>query len=411
MRRGAWPLAAVMSADGLSRLGSSLTAVAIPWFVLVTTGSVARTGATVFAEGLGVVLALFFGGALVDRLAYRRASIAADLAAGLAIALIPALYHTIGLPFGLLLALVFLGALLNTPAQVARYSALPELAAGANLRFARANALFEGFLSAASLVGPALAGVLIALFGASNVLWLDAGSFGVSALLLLAVPPGPLTPSAAAGGYWRDLAAGVRALRGDAILFPLVLYFAAINLAIGPVETLIVPVYAREVFDSPLALGLMSAAGALGALGGNVLYGWVGERFSRRRVFALGFLAVPLVYAALALRPGLAPTLAVLAGLGLALSVTNLLEYTIYFERMPETMRARLLGLTGAIGWGTVPLGRLAAGALLGWLGLAPALALLAVVFLPVPLAVYRLPRLEPPSPPAPLPRMGEGNI
>ena len=36
---------------------------------------------------------------------------------------------------------------------------------------------------------------------------------------------------------------------------------------------------------------------------------------------------------------------------------------------------------------------------------------LLAVVFLPVPLAVYRLPRLEPPSPPAPLPRMGEGNI
>ena len=120
---------------------------------------------------------------------------------------------------------------------------------------------------------------------------------------------------------------------------------------------------------------------------------------------------MPLVYAALALRPGLAPTLAVLAGLGLALSVTNLLEYTIYFERMPETMRARLLGLTGAIGWGTVPLGRLAAGALLGSLGLAPALALLAVVFLPVPLAVYRLPRLEPPSPPAPLPRMGEGNI
>ncbi|HET7034157.1 MAG TPA: MFS transporter [Thermomicrobiaceae bacterium] len=395
MRRGAWPLLAVMSADGLSRLGSSLTAVAIPWFVLVTTGSAARTGVTAFAEGLGVVLALFFGGAIVDRLAYRRASVVADLTAGLAIAVIPALYHTLGLPFGLLLALVFLGALLNTPAQLARYSALPELAARANLRFARANALFEGFLSAAALVGPALAGVLIALLGAGNVLWLDAGSFGVSALLLLAVPRAVLTPAAPGAGYWRELAAGIRALRGDAVLYPLVLYFAAINLAIGPIETLIVPVYAREIFNSPVALGLMSAAGALGALGGNVLYGWVGERLSRRRVFALGFLTVPLVYAALALRPGLTLTLAILGALGLALSVTNLLEYAIYFERMPESMRARLLGLTGALGWGPVPLGRLGAGALLGWLGLVPALALLAAVFLPVPLAVYRLPELE----------------
>lgn len=139
----------------------------------------------------------------------------------------------------------------------------------------------------------------------------------------------------------------------------------------------------------------MAAAGGVGALGGNALYGWIGHRLSRRSVFATGFSAAPLTLGALALLPGLPATLLVLALLGLALSLTNLLEYSIYFERIPDELRARVLGITGAIGWATAPLGRLLAGALLAWLGLAHSLAALALSFLPLPLLIVALPALR----------------
>ena len=86
------PLFATIAADTISRTGNLLTAVAIPWFVLVTTGSPARTGIAVFAGALPVVISLFFGGTIVDRFSYRRVSIVSDLASGLSVAMIPLLH-------------------------------------------------------------------------------------------------------------------------------------------------------------------------------------------------------------------------------------------------------------------------------------------------------------------------------
>lgn len=397
------PLAAVIGADSLSRLGSSLTFTAIPWFVLVTSGSVARTGVVVFVQALGVVLALLFGGTVVDRLSYRHASIAADLSAGAAVALIPLLARSVGLAFWQLLGLVFVAALLDTPAQVARYSALPDVARAAGVRFERANAVFDACLTLASLLGPALAGVLIVVVGASNVLWLDAASFGLSAGLVAAVPAGLLPALAVdrAEPYVARLRAALRFVRSDPVLFPLVIFFAAMNLAIGPIEAPIIPVYAHAVFGSAIALGLMSAVGAVGALAGNAVFGWLGHRLSRRAVFAAGFLTVPLALGMLAVRPPLWGALAVLGAMGLGLSLANLLEYTIYFERIPEGMRGRVLGVTGAIAWGTTPLGRLLVGLALAAAGLGPTLAGLALVFLPVPLVLLVLPAFRALAPPS----------
>jgi predicted MFS family arabinose efflux permease len=317
-------------------------------------------------------------------------SVVADLASGLSVLLVPLLYRLDLLSFPLLLALVFLGALLDLPAGLARTAALPDLARLGGTSTGRAFAVSEGATTIASLAAPALTGVLIAVVGASNVLWIDAASFGISALLMAAfVPETRLAAREPAGGYVAELAAGLRFIRHERVLFPLILFFAAMNVVIGPIDALIVPVYAKQVFDSPVAFGLMAAAGAAGALAGTTVMGWIGHRLSRRGVFFGGFLAVPLVLALLAFTPNLPLTLALLAGLGLALGLTNILEYTIYFERIPERMRARVLGLTGAIGWCTVPLGRLLGGALLEQVGLAASLALLAVIFLPVPLAMF----------------------
>lgn len=384
-------LTALIGSDGLSRFGTSMTVTAVPWFVLVTTGSAAQTGVVVFASGVGVVLALLCGGAVVDRISFRQASVLADLSAGSMVALIPACYLTVGLPFWLLILLVFLGTLFDIPAQVARLSALPDISQKAGIRFERANSLFDGVLTTASLLGPAAAGVFIALIGASNVLWLDAATFWISAVImrtLVRVPRARVARKTQDRAYLYQIGDAVRFVFREPVLCPLVVILALMNLAIGPLDTVFVPVYVHDVYDSSYVLGLFTSVIAAGGLGGNVIFGWVGHRLSRRFVFGLGFLTIPAVFAVLSLKPFAVISLAALAFAGLGMSLANLLEYTMYFERIPQEMRARGLGITGALNWGTTPIGRLVAGAGIAVFGLAATLTGFALVFSSLPLAL-----------------------
>ncbi|MEZ4521411.1 MAG: MFS transporter [Thermomicrobiales bacterium] len=387
-RRSLW---ALVGADSLSRLGDIITLTAIPWFVLETTGSASKTGLTVFAGALAVVISLFFGGAVVDRIGYRSASIVGDLASGATVALIATLHLTVGLPFWLLVSLVFTGTLLDLPAQVARYSVLPDAADLAGIPFERANAMLEAGITGGALLGPALAGILIATLGAANVLWFDVGTFLFSALLVATGLPGTLKrdeDGASTSGVLHALAEGLRFVRNEPVLLPLILFLAAMNLAVGPVESLLLPVYASEVFDSAVMLGIMAAALAAGSLGGNLVAGSIGHRLPRREVLLLGFLAIPLGLLALAPLPPAVVVLPVLAVVGFGLSLTNMVEYAVYFERIPGSMRARLLGITGAIGWLSVPAGRIIFGFMIERLSLGAALWSLGLVTLPIPFTV-----------------------
>src|SRR4051794_26415121 len=109
------PIIALLAANAISMVGNSLGIVAIPWFVLETTGSAARTGVVAFATVLPTVLAAILGGALVDRVGNKRISVIADLVSAGTVACIPLLHHTVGIAFWQLVLLVFLGALLDAP--------------------------------------------------------------------------------------------------------------------------------------------------------------------------------------------------------------------------------------------------------------------------------------------------------
>jgi MFS family permease len=142
-------------------------------------------------SGTAAICEWQLGGVIIDRLGYRRVSVSADLVSGIGVAAIPLLYATSGLAFWQLLGSVFVGGLLAIPGLTARRSMLPELASLAGIRLERMNATFEGITYMALPIGPALAGVLVTLLGPANVLWLDAASFALSALVamsLLALP-------------------------------------------------------------------------------------------------------------------------------------------------------------------------------------------------------------------------------
>src|SRR5437879_8214904 len=82
------PIYAFFTGSGISYTGDVLTLLAIPWFVLQTTGSVEQTGITAFFSTLPTVLTAFFGSTIVDRLGYKRTSVLGDTASTVTVALL-----------------------------------------------------------------------------------------------------------------------------------------------------------------------------------------------------------------------------------------------------------------------------------------------------------------------------------
>jgi MFS family permease len=397
------PLYGLLAANAISQTGNVLAFLAIPWFVLQVTGSPAKTGVTVAAGALPVVVAGIFGGVLVDRLGWKRMSILSDLASSVAVLLIPLLYHTTGLAFWQLLVLVVLGALLDAPGVTARRSIYPDLAGSAGISLERANAAYQVVIRSAGLVGPPLAGLLIVAIGASNVLWLNAASFIVSAAIVaVAVPSGfAVTRSnerVERQHYLGDVIEGFRFIRRDPVVLAMTLTFASGSLLAEPLYPVVLPVYAREVYGSALDLGFIFAALAAGSLAGNGLFLAVGPRLPRRRMLISGFAVRALTFWVLVPMPPLGVIVASVIVNALFLEPVNPLGMTILQERVPAGMRGRVFGAMAAIGAGTLPVGMVVYGWLLQAIGLQTTLLILAAVNVALPLAMMLMPgfrRLE----------------
>ena len=379
------PLWALLSGAAISGAGNSVTRLAIPWFVLETTGSAARTGFVAAAELTPLIIAGVLGGTLVDRMGFKRASVLSDLASGVTVALIPALHFTIGLQFWQLLALVFAGALLDAPGQTARRSFIPELATAAGMPLAQANGYFGAIMRSTGLLGPPIAGVLIAAFGAAPLLWIDAATFAVSSAITALLIPARLQPvpdpAQAAGSYRADLVSGFHWVWDNALIRTLVVMILITNLIESPLM-IVVTVYARDVLESSVALGVSFGVFSVGAVAGSIWSGRVIERLPGRYVLALGFSGITLVYGAMIAEPGLAALLAVLLLAGFVAGPINPLLDTVFQERVPAQMRGRVFGLRGALMMSAMPLGVLAGGALIDAAGIHVTLAIQAVAML-----------------------------
>ena len=172
------PVYALLVTNTLAFIAEAISLVVIPWFVLELTGSYARMGIVGFFTVLPRVVAIFFGGQVVDRIGFRRASILSDLLSGLSVCGIPLLYAAGHLSFTWLIVLVVIGAVFDGPGATARDSMVPELVHRAGMNLDRINAFFQGSRRLSMFIGPMVAGLLVTRIGAQNVLWLNAIVFG-----------------------------------------------------------------------------------------------------------------------------------------------------------------------------------------------------------------------------------------
>ena len=376
-------LTTLLGADLISQTGNKMLHLAIPWFVLQTTGSVAKTGIAAFFSLLPIVLAGFFGGPLVDRLGLKRTSIVSDLASGVSVAAIPFLHATTGLEFWQLLALVFLGGLLDTPGTTARMSLLPHVAERGHTTIDRAASLHDAMNRASSLAGPPIAGLLIASIGAQNVLWVDAASFLVSALLVwtgvrderVEVEDADTLP------YLQSLREGVTFVLKDRLLMVVILTVTVTNILDAIISFVLLPAYFKQIVESSVGFGLTVGAFGAGALLGALVYGAIGHRFSRRWVFIIAFLMVSIRAFPYLAVPAVPVLVAWMLISGMGSGPLNPILSAAELAKTPPHMRGRVVGAIMAIAWGAMPLGVLAGGYLVEAIDIRPALAVIGTIY------------------------------
>jgi MFS family permease len=400
LTKNSLPIISLLTANAISLVGNVLSAIAIPWFVLQTTGSATQTGITGFFTVLPVVLAGFLGGTLVDRLGYKRTSIIADLASGFTVALIPLLYFTIGLEFWQLMVLVFLGALLDAPGSTARNALVPELAELAKIPLERATSLIHIIERSARLIGAPLSGLLIAWVGTENVLWLNALSFFISAGIIgIAIkihePAHTIEEKAHRGKYTEELREGLRFIYNDKLMLAIVIMIMLTNFMDAIFSGVVQPVFVKQVYGQALDLGLLIAANGGGAVIGAVLFSGFGPRLPRHAVFVFGFVLTSLRFFLYATFPPLWVAILFVAISSIGAGPLNPIIGAVEFERIPKSMRGRVGGAIGAGAWSAMPLGMLVGGVLTEELGVRPMLVGLGVIYFITTLSMAFIPAMK----------------
>ena len=221
----------VVLARFVSLLGTSMTTVALPWFVLATTGSAKKMGLVLACQTLPAFVLGIPGGSVVAALGARRSLVRGDALRAPLLVAVPVLHAAGVLSFPALLTLVTAIGVFSVPYAAASSSLLPEIVGEDAREVARAQAALQVAVQTTGVVGPVVAGGLIPLLGAPQVLYIDGASYAASALIVATlVRVGRAVP---ASQRRRGALAGVRQVFADPLLASIVTVALAAHVALA----------------------------------------------------------------------------------------------------------------------------------------------------------------------------------
>src|ERR1700722_19500359 len=355
---------ALLSGLGGSVVGNKLTTVAEPFQVYALTRSSLMVGLVSLAQLFPLIFGSLLGGSLVDAVDRRKLlllveAICACCSAGLALNadLGPALW-----PLFLFPAITASQSGIDSSA---RNAMLPGLV-GMELLPA-SNAIFQSLFQTGAIVGPAIAGLLLAGAGVHVIYWLDVASYLIAMTAVLSMSPQPVPAPGTAGAStarpgWRSTLEGLRFVRRSQPLQGA--YIIDVNAMVFGMPRALFPALAATVFGGgATTVGLLYAAPGAGALIGALTTGWVG----RVRRQGLAVICAVLVWGAAIAGFGVAHwlplALVLLAVAGWADVLSAVFRNTIIQFAGPDGMRGRLMGVQMAVVAGGPRLGDLEAGA------------------------------------------------
>lgn len=336
------PVRALLTAEVVSTTGGQMSALALPWFVLTTTGSAKEMSYVVASEITAYVIFGIPAGSAIARLGARRTMLACDGLRAPLMLLIPVLHAIGSLVFAELLAITFVLGALSAPYGGAQKVAMAELLREDAGLVGQANALFQAATRVTLVLGPPLAGVLIGLLGAPNVLVIDAATFAFAFLLVTFLVPAGAT-AARDGELPPRFLDGLRYLRRDRLLAA---FSGAISIGDAAFQVIFISLQVLVVdhYSSNARLvGVFLGAWGGGCVAGNA----IAYRFNRNAISSRAIATLVLVQAVplLALAAPV-PAWAIAAALALSGVGNGLVNPTLHSMltlRPPVRVRANVL--------------------------------------------------------------------
>jgi MFS family permease len=355
-------------AQAMSQIGDQLAAVAVAVLVFDQTGSGLLTAVAYASAWIPGIVGGPLLGPFADRIPRRTVMVVCDVAR----AVVFATLAVPGMPLPLLVVLLYLGNLLNSPFTAARAAMLPDVLRGE--AYVTANGLGNITYQFAQIVGYVVGGVAVGLIHPRGVLIADAVTFAVSALAIrLGVRDRPAASAPdARGSFLGDVRIGVGYVFRDPWLRGcLLLVWGASAFAYAP-EAIIYP-YARRLGGGPVEAGLLLAAPCVGYIAGAFLLARKLRPQVRDKLLVPAAMLATVALVPTLLAPPVAVVLVCFTAMGVGASFAAPLN-AIFARRVDPSLRGRAMsvaisGLIAAQG-----LGFLLAGGLVQ-ANLSPALA------------------------------------
>ena len=383
----------------VSLIGTWMQQVAQSWLLYRLTKSSLLLGGISFASQIPIFLLGAMGGHVADVRDRRRVLIATQTASMVLAFVLAALTLTHAVREWHLFVLAALLGVVNAFDIPARQSFLVEMVTREDL--INAIALNSSMFNGARIVGPAVAGLIVAAIGEGWCFFLNAVSYVAVIAGLLMMRLEPFVPHKVSRSAWRNIAEGFGFAARTAPVRALLLLVGIVSFTSMPYSVLM-PVFADQIFHSGArGLGILMGAAGAGALGGSILLAMRASVRGLGRWVATACAVAGLALVGFAFSRSFALSAAILFCAGMGMMVQMASSNTLIQSMVPDELRGRVMSLYSMMFMGMGPLGALLAGSIAERAGAPAAVALggavsvVAAIIFAVRLPVLRGPARE----------------
>ena len=398
----AGPFRRYMIGEAVSMTGTWMQAMAQGWVMTTLTHSALMLGMVSFATGIPQLLLTMIGGSFADRYDKRRILLLTQVVQIGSALTLGTLVLTNRIQLWHVLALATVLGTSNAFEMPAASALVPELVEPDQI--ASAMAVDRSVFHSTRLIGPSLAGGVIALWGTSSAFFANAVSFLALMAALLTLHPrviGTPEEEEKRKGGMKD---GLAFVRADGATLAMIGLCALSTLCVFPIMGVLLPLYVRDELGlSAAGMGALMSASAVGSLSGSI--GLLSIRKERRQPVMV-VVAGGASLAVFALSQAHHAIVAAGALMTLTVSFSTLIglaNITVQ-ERTPAHLRGRVSAVAGLSFFGLMPFAALGITSLSDTIGMRPALAISALLFLLGASAILLGPARRLAAPPTDLP-------
>jgi MFS family permease len=388
----------LFAGQALSRLGDRIAPIALAFGVIDSGGSAADLGIVVAAGTIPFAVFALAAGVWADRVARRRVMIGSDAVRALVQTATAVLLLTGSAEVWMLAALAAVYGTGDAFFWPAMNGMLPETIASDRLQ--EANALLGTAQSSSNILGPVIAGVLIAIADPGGAILLDAATFLVSIAFLLRIAPRVLAPDDAQPaaedeeGFLEQLRGGWREVRSRSWVWTVLIALAAYHVIVLPSVFVLGPILSERELGGASDWATITAGFGIGSVIGQVLI----YRLPFRRPVRAAVIGFVIASTQAAIIGSGLPVLAIAAleaVTGVAVSLAFTLWETSLQQHIPSRALSRVSSYDFTASAGLMPIGLVLAGPLADGIGLHTALRLMSLIGVASALACLAVPSVR----------------